>query len=350
MADLPSPSPVDAASASEPRTSPLSAGGVRTVEQGPIICPGHSRPVPDLAFTRDTPDGVFLSSSCLDNKAMLRDGNTGDWIGTFMGHKGAVWCTRLNTPATQAATAAADFSAKLWDALTGAELHTLQHKHIVKSLAFSADGSRLYTGGQEKKLRIFDLGRIDADAAILEDHKANITGVWTVADENLIVTAGAEKDIRFWDRRTNSVARRLATNGEVKYCQTTLDGSVLSVSTAGKEVSFYRTDDMSLIKTFVMPREVDCLSYDAVHQRFVTGSSTELWVRCYDFNSGDELACNKGHHGPVRSLAFTPSYNNYASGSEDGTIRIWSSGMIDEAVANKSGPPKDPTERANEKK
>ena len=183
---------------------------------------------------------------------------------------GAVWCARLNTPATQAATAAADFTAKLWDALTGAELHTLPHKHIVKSLSFSADGTRLYTGGQEKKLRIFDLGRIDADPAILEDHKANITNVWTVKDENLIVTAGAEKDVRFWDRRTNTVAQRLQTNGDVRYCQPTLDGSVLSVSTTGKEVSFYNTADMSLIKTFTMPREIDCLSYDPVHQRFVT--------------------------------------------------------------------------------
>ena len=147
--------------------------GVPLRASAPLICPGHSRPVAGIDFTAETEDGVFLISACHDKTAMIRSGETGDWIGTFEGHKGAVWGAALNQQANRAATTSGDFSAKVWDALTGDELLELKHRHIVRTCDWSPDSVNLVTGGKEAKLRIFDLNQPEAEPSMLLGHEAN---------------------------------------------------------------------------------------------------------------------------------------------------------------------------------
>lgn len=80
--------------------------------QIPIVCPGHTRPLAELQF-RQVEDETFLISACHDRLPMVRDGSSGDWIGTFSGHKGAVWSCRMDPKGLLAATASGDFSVKV---------------------------------------------------------------------------------------------------------------------------------------------------------------------------------------------------------------------------------------------
>ena len=294
---------------------------------GPIICPGHSRPVPDISFTGVTPDGYFLISACLDNKAMLRDGASGDWLGTFIGHKGAVWCARLNREATRALTGAADFSAKLWDALTGDELHNFPHRHIVKAVGFSHDGQFALTGGQEKKLRVFDLNAPDAALHTLEGHTATITAcIGMQQDGNLCVTAAQEKDVRLWDLRTGETVRRIETgDAVVKGAQLSIDGSILTVTLSNRQLLFVdaASPHFTVSRQLSLPSTADCASFAPSTGLIATGCEAELWARLWRVEGGDEVGVFKGHHGPVRTVCFSPDGTAFASGSEDGTIRIW---------------------------
>ncbi|RVD82413.1 uncharacterized protein DFL_006840 [Arthrobotrys flagrans] len=306
-----------------PQKSPSPVQATSTARIVPLTCHGHSRPVTHLSFSQFVDDNYFLISACKDGNPMLRDGITGDWIGTFIGHKGAVWQARLSRNAHLAATASADFSAKIWDAFTGETLQTLQHNHIVRCVTFSPDDTQISTGGPEKKLRIYDLNKPDAIEIGPGAHNGTIRTVsWSGANPNIVVSGSEDKYIRWWDVRKKDIVSAYMVDEPLASCEFSTDGKILNVS-AGKSVYFFDGVSGGLLKS--VKTEYDCatVTLDAPTRKFVTGGSQDTWVRVYDFDSGKELEVNKGHHGHIWSASFSPDGNLYATGSEDGTIKLW---------------------------
>jgi len=270
---------------------------------------------------------------------MLRD-SSGDWIGTFVGHKGAVWSCKLDRLGLLCATASGDYSAKLWDAITGASLFTFPHKHIVKSVDFSKDSTRLATAGHEGLLRIYDLKAPEEEPFIipqLSEKKININKcLWLNA--STVIAAGSDGIIRFWDINQDGanesgdsakLSHFLSVDAEVRDMELkeVATGQIILTVASGKKVSFFDMEKMKLIKAHPVPihfREEGGASLHPSGKKFVTGGS-DLWVRVFDYESGRELECHKGHHGPVRCVRYSPDGMMYASGSEDGTIRLWKS-------------------------
>ncbi|KAF2113929.1 serine/threonine kinase receptor associated protein-like protein [Lophiotrema nucula] len=306
-----------------------------TTKVVPLTCHGHSRPVPHIHFSSIVDeDQYYLISACKDMNPMLRDGVTGDWIGTFLGHKGAVWQSRLSSDASFAATGSADFSAKVWDTHTGEALHTLQHNHIVRAVAFPNQPRPqiIATGGMEKKLRIFDLSDSAAATAPSYEigagvHSGTIKSIVWTADSNIIITAAEDKKIRWWDLRTQSTIGEYAVEGAVGTCEldnTSSDG-ILNVAAGNSAYFFDSNTPGSLIKSIKTPYEIASVALHSGEGKFVTGGSSQndTWVRVWDFNDGKELETNKGHHGPIWSVSFSPDGKLYATGSEDGTIKLW---------------------------
>jgi len=212
-----------------------------TSKKVPLICSGHSRPVPEISYSKLNADGIFLISACLDGKPMLRNGETGDWIGTFIGHKGVVSSAHLNSTALKAATGSADYTAKIWDALTGEELQTFTHKKIVKSVRFSYDDTRILSGGQDGILRIYDLEKPNTDPLTLEGHTQFVKTCSWLGNDNLIVSGGQDNQLRIWDTRSLKTIKTFPTNANISSIEVSLDGKHF-VSTADKEISFWNIE------------------------------------------------------------------------------------------------------------
>ncbi|KAL6858326.1 hypothetical protein ACO1O0_005787 [Amphichorda felina] len=281
---------------------------------------------------------------------MLRDGITGDWIGTFIGHKGAVWQARLSPDASNAATASADFTAKIWDTHTGELLYTLQHDHIVRAVAYPPDNSDLIaTGGMEKKLRVFDLTELagsgggdpstipaSAGFEIGEGvHTGSIKFICWTHDPNIIVTA-SDKTLRWLDLPSRACIHHEVLDGEIKSCEIVslapeysspndIGGGkpVLAVA-AGKTVYFWGGDRaMDELKRIKLPYSIASVALDVKGRKLVVGEEPGTWAKVIRYDDEVEIDTHKGHHGPIWSIAFSPDGKLYATGSEDGTIKMW---------------------------
>lgn len=289
---------------------------------------------------------------------MVRDGVSGDWIGTLQGHKGAVWSCRMSVDACLIGTASGDFSVRVWDAVTGAPLWQWSHQHIVKTCDFSPATARyLASGGQEGILRIYDLVRQEEEH---KKHQKNVEpleirpismvaggdgklaiGKLNWYDEETVIIGCSDGTIRFYSilsSTDNAPLHILQTkeNAEIRDMElTTLPTQqrILSVA-AGQTVYFYNVTDIAagsppppLLQSHRMEkihfREEGGISLHPVAgDRFLVGGS-DLYIYLHDLNTGAVLECYKGHHGPIRCLRYAPDGTRFASGSEDGTIRLW---------------------------
>jgi len=299
-----------------------SSNSSNSLRQIPITCSGHTRPVVDLRFSAVTPYSYFLISACKDGKPMLREGDTGDWVGTFEGHKGAVWGATLNMEATRAATAAADFTAKLWDSLTGAELHSFPHKHVVKSVDFSLDSTRLVTGCNDKLLRLFDLNNFASDPLMFCGHSGNIKRTLLTADATKILSISDDKTLRQWDVVSGEEIKQLKFANVPNSVEISRDGELLILA-QGNLVELYDTSTLEKRQEFAIPTpSVSAASIHPNKQVFVCGGDNFTLYK-YSIADGKELESFKGHFGPVHCIQFSPDGEIYASGSEDGTLRLW---------------------------
>lgn len=288
----------------------------------PIVCPGHTRAIRDLRYSAPTPDGIFLISGTHDAEPMLRSAESGDWIGTFKGHKGAVWNATISPDATRALTAAADGTMRYWDALTGDELHQWSHPHIVvKACDFNSDATLGISGCNDKKIRIFDLNNLDAEPRVIDTTAAPSQLRFTPNDQRILRGSRDENFLRGYDVESLTEVDCVELKGPITYIRITSDSQHVLVA-AGKTVVLLTVDGLEPVWEHQVESDVESAALHPDGSVFVTGSADNV-IRLHSAKTGEVLESSRAHHGPVHSCAFHPLGTSYSTGAGDSAIRIW---------------------------
>jgi WD40 repeat protein/tetratricopeptide (TPR) repeat protein len=283
------------------------------VETGRSLVPplGHGGWVADGTFS---PDGRRLFTGSNDDLARLWDPATGHLVGSPFAARAPVNRVAFSPDGRRMAAGSGNqirrgpgillgyrlahlADVRVWDSATGRlTAGPLPHSDSVLSIAFSPDGRRLLTTGQDGIARLWDLAT-DRRLDLVVSHAHMVSSAAFSSDGRLVVTSGGH-DIHTGDPRTWHIPR----TGEARVWD----------STTGQPITPILKQDQILYAAAFSP--------DA--GRVVTGGldgTAQVW----NARTGQAIGPPLKHDSPINRVAFSWDGRRVVTSAWGGMTQLW---------------------------
>jgi translation initiation factor 3 subunit I len=318
----------------------------------PILLHGHERSLTQIKYNRE---GDLLFSVGKDHKPNVWFSHNGERLGTYEGHNGTVWCVDVDEATSKLLTGSADNSAKLWDVQTGTCLSSIKTNTAVRACGISMGNQSCFLVtdarmGHPCELLVYDMrdvlvvsrgmmGELQPIRSIkIPSGQSKITAaVW--GPLNKYIYAGHEDgEMAAYDVSTGTkvMSKKGEHEGQIHDIQWAPNKKGYFI-TASKDQSarLFDAQDLKCWKVYKTDRPVNSAALAPKKNQVILGGGQEasqvtttvaragkFEVRFYHRIYAEEIGRVKGHFGPINTVAFHPEGHSFASGGEDGYIRL----------------------------
>lgn len=308
----------------------------------PLMMHGHERSITQIKYNLD---GDLLFSCAKDHHPNVWYSLNGERLGTYDGHCGAVWCLDPKWDTTSLITGAADNSIRMWDIQTGKQTGIIDTKSAVRTCNFSYSGSMVcFTTDKQMgypcEITVVDSRTFSSEEPIIKipipTGGPKVTSmIWSGLDDYLL-TGHDNGDLVQWDMKTHKKLKLVSEHQKsITDMQCHRDGTMFISSSKDNTAILWDADSLEMLKQYRTERPVNSASISPIFDQVVLGggqdamdvttTSTKIGkfdARFFHLVFEEEFGRVKGHFGPINSVQFHPDGKGYASGGEDGYVRV----------------------------
>ena len=315
---------------------------------------GHTDAITSISYSKD---GNRLLTTSFDNTARIWDVDTGAQLQLLEGHSWWVWDAAFSPDESQVATVSQDGTAIVWTLAENTKSAPFTgHQGAVYSVAFSPDGKQIASGGYDKRvllwnpqnLQPFDFERLLAEQEIpppqfdpLVGHTAAVRSVKFSADGTRVLSAGHDNTVKIWSVAKATPLKTLRGHDSwVRACAFSPDGKSVLSGGYDNHVRLWDIEayeEIRVIRGRVLEGHSDAImavSFSRDGHEIATASRDRTAKR-WNADTGDELmSFREGHSFLASDSVFFSDNKRLVTSAVDNTVRIWdvTSGVENSAI------------------
>ncbi|WP_165704170.1 NACHT domain-containing protein, partial [Enhygromyxa salina] len=239
-------------------------------------------------------------------------------------HRGAVRSCAWSHDGTRALSAGDDGTLRLWDVESGTSVGVWEgHGGGVSSCAWSPDGTRALSTGDDGTLRLWDV-ESGTSVGVWEGHGGGVSSCAWSPDGTRALSTGNDGTLRLWDVESGtSVGVWEGHGGGVSSCAWSPDGTRALSGGADGTLRLWDVESGTSVGVWEgHGGGVSSCAWSPDGTRALSGGNDGT-LRLWDVKSGTSVGVWEGHRGWVSSCAWSPDGARVLSAGFDGTLRLW---------------------------